>query len=130
MASRNDNKKKRVQSTLSPAFFKPNHLEATETQSPYFSKPNPPTSPNLTKPPTPNNEASPSSSAPSAPSTKHSTRLAHTATETKSLLPTLLSTLPSAPPTGHLYTPSNLPHLDPKYCPRFTLTAFHPAQPG
>jgi len=152
MASSEDNKRRLVQSILTSAFLKPNHPTATGMQSPYFSKPNPTTDSNLTEPPTPENGAisTPSSkrqealtttsqtlktsgpsSKPSPPTTtKRSTQLALTAAETKTLLPAILATLPSAPATGHLYTPANLPHLDPKYCPRFTHPSAPSPQPG
>lgn len=42
---------------------------------------------------------------------------AKTAKETLDRLPGILEQLPSHAPNGYLYTPSKLPHLDPKYCP-------------
>lgn len=50
-------------------------------------------------------------------STTRSTLLAATASETKSLLPSLLASAPHAPATGHLYHPPNLPALASYNCP-------------
>ena len=52
-----------------------------------------------------------------------STMLAHTAAETKALLPNLLKILPQAPPEGVLYHPGNLFRLDPRLCPSLPQTA-------
>ena len=49
--------------------------------------------------------------------------LAHTAAETKALLPNVLKTTPQAPADGVLYHPDNLPHLDSRYCPKLPQTA-------
>ena len=55
-----------------------------------------------------------------------SVMLAHTAAETKALLPSVLKTVPQAPPEGLLYHhPANLSRLDPRYCPRLPQTAIH-----
>ena len=48
--------------------------------------------------------------------------LAHTAAETKALLPNILKTTPKAPAEGILYHPGNLSHLDSRYCPRLPQT--------
>ena len=61
--------------------------------------------------------------APSLNRATRSTLLAHTAAETKALLPGILKTTPHAPPHGHLYEPTNLFHLDPQKCPALPKTA-------
>ena len=52
-----------------------------------------------------------------------SVMLAHTAAETKALLPNILKTTPKAPAEGILYHPGNLSPLDSRYCPRLPQTA-------
>ena len=52
-----------------------------------------------------------------------SAMLAHTAAETKALLPNLLKTIPQAPAEGVLYHPGNLFRLDARSCPRLPRTA-------
>ena len=49
--------------------------------------------------------------------------LAHTAAETKALLPNILKTVPKAPAEGLLYHPGNLFRLDPRSCPRLPQSA-------
>lgn len=52
-----------------------------------------------------------------------SAMLAHTAAETKALLPKILKTTPQAPAEGVLYDPGNLFRLDPRFCPSLPRTA-------
>lgn len=52
-----------------------------------------------------------------------SAMLAHTAAETKALLPNILKTTPQAPAEGVLYHPGNLFRLDPRFCPSLPRTA-------
>lgn len=52
-----------------------------------------------------------------------SAMLAHTAAETKALLPNLLKKTPQAPAEGALYHPGNLLRLDPRFCPSLPQTA-------
>lgn len=65
----------------------------------------------------------PPPSLPSTPSTTASTLLSLVASETKLLLPSLLSSAPHAPPTGHLYHRHNLPPLCAAQCPQLARTA-------
>lgn len=59
---------------------------------------------------------------PSLTSTR-SAMLAHTAAETKALLPNLLKTTTRAPSEGVLYHPGILYRLDPRFCPSLPQTA-------
>lgn len=52
-----------------------------------------------------------------------SVMLAHTAAETKGLLPNILKTTPKASAEGFLYHPGNLSHLDSRHCPALPQTA-------
>ena len=118
-----------VQTTLPSAFFTPLKRQYTDTDSPYFSKSASTQNRNDEEVLTSTHQtglnlyhsrrAPPSShQKPSLPSTRSSTLLSHIASETKALLPNLLITTPHAPPTGKLYTPKILPHLDPAACPK------------
>lgn len=127
-----------VQSRLTSAFFTPRNGKASPqtTSSPYFSKPpqedprrsqeepvkdatqelskinlHPERRSNLSRPP------------PSLGRATRSTLLAHTAAETKALLPNILTTTPNSPPHGHRYDPGNLYRLDPRKCPKLPQTA-------
>jgi len=117
-----------VQTTL-PAMFTSSRRRVTQTESPYFSKSAPiqEKADEKAAPSAPQSKIdlyasrrAPSSShqKPTLPNTRSSTLLSHIAAETKSLLPNLLTTTPQAPPTAKLYTPENLPCLDPSACPK------------
>jgi len=126
MSSSGSNKRLQGQTKLS-AFFKPIDFPA---RSPKRPKPNPPSRPgNDNETPTLLNRESTlesefdsltTSAASDSQSTRRNKDLASVASETKTLLPDLLKTLPSAPPDGCLYVRAELDHLDPKFCPRFT----------
>ena len=58
----------------------------------------------------------------SIPNTRSSTLLSHIASETKSVLPNLLLTAPHAAPTAKLFSPANLPPLNPLICPKLPKT--------
>ena len=132
-------KPKLYQSKLTSSFFRPKHRPAeNSTASPYFSKPasessnvqadaaishqndsdsvetpinlHPERRSNLARPP------------PNLKPTR-SVMLAHTAAETKALLPKVLKTTPQAPAEGVLYHPGNLFRLDSRSCPRLPQTA-------
>ncbi len=132
-------KPKLYQSKLTSSFFKSKHGSAEDsTTSPYFSKANsesanpqsnrvmphgndgdsvktpinlhPERRSNLARPP-PNLKAT------------RSVMLAHTAAETKALLPNVLKTTPQAPAEGVLYHPGNLFRLDSRSCPRLPQSA-------
>jgi uncharacterized protein (TIGR02452 family) len=129
---KNARSKSPVQTTL-PATFNLSRKRNTSTDSPYFSK-------SETSQQKIDEKAAPSAPqpkinlyasrrAPSAshqkpriPNTRSSTLLSHVAAETKSLLPNLVLTTPHAPPTAKLYTPENLPCLDPAACPKLAST--------
>lgn len=132
------NKPELVQSLLTSAFFAPKKAESGPqgTTSPYFSKPpqedqsdseaetakgtaqgiskinlHPERRSNLLRTP------------PSLSRATRSTLLAHTAAETKALLPNILKTTPNSPPRGHSYSSGNLFRLDPRKCPSLPRTA-------
>lgn len=121
-----------VQTRLTSAFFTQNNGReiSQSSKSPYFSKP-PPKDPldsqeQHIKDPTrgiskldlhPERRSNLSRPTPSLNRATRSTMLAHTAAETKSLLPNILKTTHHAPPHGHAYNPSNLYSLDPSKCP-------------
>lgn len=139
-------KSKLVQSTLTSAFFAPQHGSATtsaSTTSPYFSKP-PTDAPDTQEDSIPSpNEASQMNSAtngvakldlhterrsnlnrppPSLGPPRRSVMLAHIAAENKAILPNVLKTTLKAPAHGTLYDPSTLFSLDQKYCPHLPPT--------
>ena len=134
-----DQTAKLYQTKLNSAFFRPKPSSAEDTApSPYFSKPVSEswTSPRNAETLYPKNSDSVeipihlhperhSHLARPPPSIKptRSVMLAHTAAETKALLPKLLKTTPQAPAEGVLYHPGNLSRLDPRYCPRLPQTA-------
>ncbi|KAI9814392.1 MAG: hypothetical protein M1827_003248 [Pycnora praestabilis] len=136
MSSSTSRKKPLIQSTLTSAFFRAKTGKDTEERSPFFKKPFAGVSETsyTTNDDPDNKEASGSSSARQAtldpndisskreatPSTKHSSILSLIAHETKSLLPSILKTVPSAPSKGYLYIRSELDYLSIKYCPNFT----------
>ena len=134
-----DQKPKLYQSKLTSSFFRPKHSSGEDnTTSPYFSKTalesdsvqtvvaglhqndsdsaktlvnlHPERRSNLARPP------------PNLKSTR-SVMLAHTAAETKALLPNVLKTTPKAPAEGILYYPGNLSRLDSRSCPKLPQTA-------
>lgn len=124
-----------VQTTLPSTFFTSTSRQGTDTQSPYSPKPKP--QPNQGKHDTQAISSSPqpsinlyasrrappsSSQKPALPDARSSTVLSHTAAETKSILPNLLLTTPHAPPNAKVYTPENLPELDPSVCPKLAPT--------
>lgn len=127
-----------IQSKLTPAFFYSRKTDATTATSPYFAKPPPskvPVTDDLDNESSAINlyperranlvlSPSPTSSSSSIPSTTHSKTLSLIASETKSLLPTLLKGIPHAPPDGTLYGPSSLlPLTDfPHRCPNLPPT--------
>lgn len=134
-----DRKPKLYQSKLTSSFFRPKHGSAEDTTtSPYLSQPVPEASnsqadatisprherdlgnipinlhserrSNLARPP------------PNLKPTR-SVMLAHTAAETRALLPKVLKTTPRAPAEGVLCHPGNLFRLDSRSCPRLPQTA-------
>lgn len=134
-----DQKPKLYQSKLTSAFFRPKHGSAGgTTSSPYFSKPIPESSNTQVGAATPQESYSDSAKTPinlhperrsnhaGPPPNLKPTRsviLAHTAAETKALLPNVLRTTPQAPAEGVLYEPGNLVRLDSRFCPRLPQTA-------
>lgn len=108
-----DQKPKLYQSKLTSAFFTPKHGSAGGIDSGSAKSPinlHPERRSNLARPP------------PNLKPTR-SVLLAHTAAETKALLPNILKTTPQAPAEGVLYHPGNLYRLDSRYCPRRPRTA-------
>ena len=130
-------KPKFYQSKLTSSFFRPKHDSANDTtNSPKFSKNVPEPSDIEAATPRQNDGDSAKASvnlhserrsnlARPPPSIKptRSAMLAHTAAETKALLPNLLKTTPQAPQEGVLYHPGNLFRLDPRSCPSLPRTA-------
>jgi len=116
-----------VQTTLTSAFFSSRRPDAsTTTSSPYFAKPpltnTPPSHPTIDLFPSRRAPLTRSLSDPTSlqtPSPRRSTALALTAIETKTLLPGLLATLPTAQPTSTLYGPHDLHALHQHRCPNF-----------
>lgn len=132
-----------IQTKLPSAFFAPSKSGHTAIKSPYFSS-----STNTTTPTaaltgaatlsaitfTPPDIAKYSNlyperrsqlarqPPPSLPSSSTGSRLlAAVASETKSLLPTLLASAPHAAPSGYLFNANNLPSLSPHDCPSVLL---------
>jgi len=131
-----DRKPELVQSRLTSAFFAPRNAAARPqgTSSPYFSKyQEDPSNPQKERE-TPTMQGIPktdlhperrshlSRPPPSLSRATRSTLLAHTAAETKALLPNILKTTPNSPPHGHPYDPGNLHRLDPRKCPNLQQT--------
>ncbi len=127
-----------VQSRLTSAFFTPRNGTASSqaTSSPYFSKlPHEDLSRSQEGPVKdasqgtfninlhPERRSNLSRHPPSLNRATRSTLLAHTASETKALLPNILKTTPKSPPHGHRYDPGNLYRLDPRKCPNLPQTA-------
>ena len=134
-----DQKPKLFQSKLTSSFFRPKKgSEEDNSTSPYFSKPATdssshqadaanadPNSSSLAESPV-NLHAERRSNLARPPPNLKSTRsvmLAHTAAETKALLPNLLKKIPKVPAEGVLYHPGNLFRLDPRSCPKLPKTA-------
>lgn len=134
-----EQKPKLYQSKLTSSFFRPKHGSAEGSiTSPYFSKGTPESpSPKSDRVMPHENDSDPAR----APINLHTERrsnlsrpppnlkptrsvmLAHTAAETKALLPNVLKTTPQAPAEGVLYHPGNLSPLDYRSCPRLPRTA-------
>lgn len=131
-----------IQTKLPSSFFTPSKSVHTSTKSPFFSS-----SPNNTTTTTPTAASCPSASSaiatpdiakyslyperrsqlarepPSLPSSTGSSLLAAVASETKSLLPTVLGSAAHAPASGYLYhVDHNLPSLSSHDCPSLPLT--------
>lgn len=102
-----DQKPKFYQTKLTSSFFRPKHGSAGDAATINL---HPERHSNLARPP------------PNLKPTR-SAMLAHTAAETKALLPNLLKTTPQAPADGVLYHPGNLSRLDARSCPRLPRTA-------
>ena len=134
-----DQKPKLYQRKLTWSLFRPKKGSAEDNPtSQYFSKPATEFCGRQTDAPNANSNGSDSVESPTnlhserrsnlarpAPNLKpsHSVMLAHTAAETKALLPNLLKTIPKVPAEGILYHPGNLSRLDPCYCPKLPQTA-------
>lgn len=134
-----DQKPKLYQSKLTSSFFKPKHGSTdNNTASPYFSKGTSESVEADSDRATPQGNDSDAARAPinlhterrsnlsrPTPSLKpaRSVILAHTAAETKALLPNVLKTTPQAPAEGVLYYPGNLFRLESRSCPRLPQTA-------
>ena len=126
-----DQKPKLYQSKLSSSYFRPKHGSAEDpTASSY------PQTPSSKSKPRDNDSDTAKASinlhterrtslARPPPKFKptRSVMLAHTAAETKSLLPNVLKIIPQAPAEGVLYHPGNLSRLDSRCCPRLPQTA-------
>ncbi|MCJ1243748.1 hypothetical protein MMC30_000945 [Trapelia coarctata] len=116
-----------IQTTLTSAFFSAGRSNAPNTtRSPYFAKPPPghnlPSLHSLNllpdrRPNRPRSLSDPTSLQ--TPSSRRSTSLSQIAAETKAILPNLLAMLPSAAPTGTLYSSSDLHGLHQHRCPNF-----------
>lgn len=134
-----DQKPKLYQSKLTSSFFRPKH-DSTEdnTASPHFSKESSRSAKPGSDTQTPQGNDSDVARAPvnlhterrsnlSRPSPNlkptRSVMLAHTAAETKALLPNILKTTHQAPAEGVLYHSGNLFRLDSRSCPRLPQTA-------
>lgn len=102
-----DQKPKFYQAKLTSSFFRPKHGSTGDAATINL---HPERRSNLGRPP------------PNLKPTR-SAMLAHTAAETKALLPNLLKTIPQAPADGVLYHPDNLSRLDARSCPRLPRTA-------
>ena len=102
-----DQKQKLYQTKLTSSFFRSKHGSAGDAASINL---HPERRSNLARPP------------PSLKPTR-SAMLAHTAAETKALLPKLLKKIPQAPADGVLYHPGNLLRLDSRSCSRLPRTA-------
>ncbi|KAI9699062.1 MAG: hypothetical protein M1836_003251 [Candelina mexicana] len=134
-----------IQSILNTEVFSRSPDNSTGTRSPYFSKPSrKSTTPHVSPKAKEDHETTSSSppkdqqtlpskfkplktdtsshlSSPLSPSSRRRNKtLALTASETKSLLPTILKLLPTAPATGILYKRSDLPTLSQTFCPHYT----------
>ncbi|KAI9775139.1 MAG: hypothetical protein M1835_005922 [Candelina submexicana] len=134
-----------IQTILNTESVSRNPDHATGIRSPYFSKPSrKSTTPHISPKAKEDHETTSSSppndqqtllskikslktdtsshlSSPlSLSSRRRNKTLAQTASETKSLLPTILKLLPTAPATGILYKPSDLPTLSQTFCPHYT----------
>lgn len=113
---------KLVQTRLTSAFTS---WGLPSTTSPYFTR-SVPESENVFHPAVnlhPGRRAPPKGHiVPSLPSSTSSSLLAQVAAETKSLLPAILLTTPSAPADGKLYTKYELSPLPPEACPKLQTT--------
>ena len=128
-----------IQTKLPSGFFTPSKSVPTSQKSPYFSSTTltaasrPPASrptassaistldiPNFTL--YPERRSQLARESPSLPSSTRSTLLAGVASETKSLLPSLLASAPNAPASGYLYCANNLPSLSSHDCPSLPST--------
>ena len=134
-----DRKPKLYQSKLTSSFFRPKHGSAGDTTtSPYLSKPVPEASNSQADAAIPPRHERDSGKIPinlhperrsnlarPPPNLKptRSVMLAHTAAETRALLPNVLKTTPRAPAEGVLCHPGNLFRLDSRSCPRLPQTA-------
>ena len=134
-----DQKPKLYQSKLTSSFFRPKHGSGEDTStSQYFSKPASDSSgsqadvanayhsgSDLAESPINLHAERRSNLARPLPNLKptRSVMLAHTAAETKALLPNLLKTTPKVPAEGVLYHPGNLFRLHPRSCPKLPQTA-------
>ena len=133
-----DQKPKLYQTKLTSAFFRARHGPAGDTTNPYFSKPDAeisntqsdaanlhPNDSGSVKSPVNLYAERRSNLARPVPNLKptRSVMLAHTAAETKALLPNILKTTPQAPADGVLCHPGNLYRLDSRSCPRLPQTA-------
>ncbi|CAF9942416.1 hypothetical protein IMSHALPRED_003666 [Imshaugia aleurites] len=133
-----DQKPKLYQSKLTSSFFRPKHGSRDDTTSPFFYKSVSETSNNQSDTAIfPQNESDSaktpinlhperrSNLARPPPSLKptRSVMLAHTAAETKALLPNVLKTTSKAPADGILCHPGNLSRLGSRSCPRLPQTA-------
>ena len=132
-----DHKPKLHQSKLTSSFFRPKHGSADNTASPYISK----VTSESANPQSDKVASHENDSDAKAPVDVHTERranlsrpppifkpsrsvmLAHTAAETKTLLPNILKTIPQAPAEGVLYHSGNLLRLDSRSCPRLPQTA-------
>ncbi len=137
-AEQQSKKPELVQSRLTSSFFAPRIRRASPqgTRSPYFRKSSPEVPSDSQEVP-PKDVTQGASKVnlhterrsnlprhpPSLSRATRSTLLAHTAAETKALLPNILSTTPNSPPHSHRYDPSTLPLLDPRQCPNLLRTA-------
>ena len=134
-----DQKPKLYQSKLTSSFFRPKHGSAEDkTSSPHFSKGLSESAKAGSDRATPQGNDSDlardtinlhterrSNLSRPPPNLKptRSVMLAHTAAETKAVLPNVLKTIPQAPAEGVLYHPGNLSRLDPRSCPKLPQTA-------
>ena len=134
-----DQKPKLFQSKLTSSFFRPRKGSGEDAStSPYFSKSATESSARQADAANAYSNGSDSAESPvnlhaerrsnlarPPPNLKptRSVMLAHTAAETKALLPNLLKTIPKAPAEGVLYHPGNLFRLDPRSCPKLPQTA-------